>query len=912
MSETLRYQIDEYYLDLQRRAQDMEIMDAEDTRSNPFPGLRPFRTAEAHLFFGREGQSEELIQRLMQTRFLGVLGNSGSGKSSLVRAGLIPALHAGKKQQRISDWKIVICRPGNSPVQNMAAALAGAGRNTTDPAVIAPEVERLLPLLRDSSFGLLEAEAGAGEHDKTLLIVDQFEELFRFGREIPPGEAAHFVDLLLSAVQQEGAHLYVVVTMRSEFLGECVRYRGLPEIINQGQYLVPRLSGENVRRAVAGPLGVVQAPVDATLVNRLVREVGDNMDQLPLLQHALMRSYRHWQGHGTDAPITHADYEATGRMALALGLHADEHYAALDDKGKAIARLIFQRLTDLSAGEKGGRRPTRMDEIYGLAEAVAATRPEVDAVIEQFRRIDTSFLMPPPGAPLQEENMLDISHESLIRNWERLSDWAKAEADNARLYQRLQQACAENAEDPTQGWISGALLQRLSEWRADAPLNAYWAARYHPADITPHDWPEHQALFEQNMAFLQQCIDREQEESTRKESELVEKARQKQRAKYRSIIIMLTSAATLIAVALAVWAFKQRQEAKTNLDALMKSEAVLASLILPEVDSLVYRLEYDSAYQKMQALASFNVAKKEVSDALMEFAFWYAETGDTLRAWGILDTAYHLAGRSLPQVQDKTRAAAREALRALNPARDSFLQARYFPVMLDIPGGIFDMGDDDEKPVRKVTLTAFKMAQTETTWWQYALYCRVKGITLPAAPSWGRLGDNPVVNVSWEDAVEYANWLSEREGLQKAIAGGDGKPYTIDLRAGYRLPTEAEWEYAARADGNTPYAGSKVIDEVAWYSDNSGGRTRSVGGKAPNALGLYDMSGNVWEWTWDWYGKYPPEAQINPVGPGVGSYRVLRGGSWIINADDCRVSCRFINDPDDRYDGIGFRVALVP
>lgn len=587
MPETLHYQIDEYYLDLQKRAQDMEIMDEQDTRRNPFPGLRPFRTAEAHLFFGREGQSEELIQRLMQTHFLGVLGNSGSGKSSLVRAGLIPALHAGKKQRRVSDWKIVICRPGNSPVQNLAAALAGANRNTTEPAVLVPEVERLLPLLQDSSFGLLEVEEGAGAHDKTLLIVDQFEELFRFGREIPAGEAAHFVDLLLAAVQQEGTHIYVVITMRSEFLGECVRYRGLPEIINAGQYLVPRLSGENVRRAVAGPLGVVGAPVDATLVNRLVREVGDNMDQLPLLQHALMRTYRHWQERSAEGPISHADYEAVGQMDHALGKHADEHYQDLDAKGRQIAQLIFQRLTDLSAGDKGGRRPTRMDEIYGLAEAIPASRKEVDAVIEQFRQLDTSFLMPPPGAPLQDENMLDISHESLIRNWERLNDWAKEEADNARLYLRLQQACAEANEYFTQGWISGALLQRLREWLAETPINHYWAARYHPDELIAHDWEAHRGLFDANMAFLQQCEEREQAEKNRREEEIAEKARGKQRARYRNIIIAISLGAAMLSGYLYLEARQTLQE----LNRLKSADKVREARVFIDAGQYWYAVE---------------------------------------------------------------------------------------------------------------------------------------------------------------------------------------------------------------------------------------------------------------------------------------------------------------------------------
>ena len=1046
MPEALHFQLDEYYLDLQKQGQDMEILDQDDTRRNPFPGLRPFRTAEAHLFFGREGQAEALIARLMQTRFLGVLGNSGSGKSSLVRAGLIPALHAGKKQERIADWKIAVCRPGNSPVQNLAAALAGANKNSTAPKVLVPEIKRLLPLLRDSSFGLLEAEAGAAPDGKTLLVVDQFEELFRFERDIPPGEAAHFVDLLLNAVQQEEGRLYVVVTMRSEFLGDCVRYRGLPEIINQGQYLVPRLSGENVRRAVAGPLGVVGAPVEPSLLNRLVREVGDNMDQLPLLQHALMRTYRHWQQRDTAEAISHADYETIGQMTEALGKHADEHFAALGEQEKQLAKVMFQRLTDLGAGDKGGRRPTRMAEIYGLAQALSADRSEVDRVIEQFRQLDTSFLMPPPGAPLQEENMLDISHESLIRNWARLKTWAAEEAENARLYQRLEQARLENDEDGKQGWIKGALLQRLGEWREKTALNHFWAARYHEGRPPEKDWEYDRERFERNMAFLTACAEAEQAQAMEKEIALVEQARQKQRARFRNIIIALSVVAAIGASALAFWAMGERQKARAaekdaqearvlsdslsgvatkekevaeneksktdsvlqivvkktreveaankqallNLQTAQREEArakaalvqvekeksateeqrklaqdnyALAQkqikiseasaeevrqalkaqkaalddvvrLTLAEVDRLIYQLDYDAAYAKIQSVLPYGVSEKEVSDALLEIAFWYAETGETDKAWGILDTAYLLVNRKLT-APNRDRAAARAAIHALQPARDSFLQARYFPTMRPIPAGNFAMGtesgEDYEKPVHQVKISAFQLAETETTWWQYILFCAATGRQVLSAPGWGTEGDNPVVNVSWYDAVEYANWLSERKGLQPAYTIDKTRRDTTNLSSndllkwivtpipgakGYQLPTEAEWEYAARAGTNTRYAGSDDIDEVAWYDGNGGNRSKPVRGKTANAWGLYDMSGNVWEWCWDWYGGgYYLECQnhgtiSDPRGPEEGAYRVVRSGSWLFTALSCRVASRLSGVPAYRVSRFGFRLAL--
>ncbi len=174
---------------------------------------------------------------------------------------------------------------------------------------------------------------------------------------------------------------------------------------------------------------------------------------------------------------------------------------------------------------------------------------------------------------------------------------------------------------------------------------------------------------------------------------------------------------------------------------------------------------------------------------------------------------------------------------------------------------------------------------------------------------------HPVVLVSWYGAVEYCNWLSDREGLRKVYTIR-GREVEADWSAnGYRLPTEAEWEYAARGGVQSKgykYAGSDNLDEVAWYLKNSGRKTHPVGEKKPNELGLHDMSGNVWEWCWDWKDAYSSGAKTNPRGPEKGSFRVLRGGSWYYLAEYCRVSNRNDHDPGNRAGYGGFRVALVP
>ena len=220
--------------------------------------------------------------------------------------------------------------------------------------------------------------------------------------------------------------------------------------------------------------------------------------------------------------------------------------------------------------------------------------------------------------------------------------------------------------------------------------------------------------------------------------------------------------------------------------------------------------------------------------------------------------------------------------------------------MLFVEGGTFQMGatseqgsdaEYDEKPVHSVTLSDFYIGKYEVTQGQWKA-------VMGKNPSRYTGDDNrPVESVSWEDVQEFIQKLNALTGKR------------------YRLPTEAEWEYAARGGKTSQgykYAGGNSIDKVAWYALNSSGQTHLVGQKQPNELGLYDMTGNVWEWCQDWYESYSSSAQTNPTGPTHGSSRVLRGGSWNRNAGYCRVSDRNDDNPSGRAINIGFRLVLLP
>ena len=276
-----------------------EMMTQFEIPSNPFPGLRPFEFNESLLYFGRDGQSEQLLRKLAASRFMAVIGTSGSGKSSLVRAGLLPALFGGFMASAGSDWRIALFRPSNDPIGNLAGAINDSGLFGEKAESL--QATMIEATLRRGSLGLVEAvrQSRIGSHENVLVVVDQFEELFRFAQvaesEQYQNDAAAFVKLLLEASRQKEIPIYVVLTMRSDFLGDCSLFWDLPEAINEGQYLIPRLTREQRREAITGPIAVCNADITPRLVNRLLNDMGDNPDQLPILQHALMRTWNNWK-----------------------------------------------------------------------------------------------------------------------------------------------------------------------------------------------------------------------------------------------------------------------------------------------------------------------------------------------------------------------------------------------------------------------------------------------------------------------------------------------------------------------------------------------------------------------------------------------------------------------------------------
>lgn len=368
----------------------------------------------------------------------------------------------------------------------------------------------------------------------------------------------------------------------------------------------------------------------------------------------------------------------------------------------------------------------------------------------------------------------------------------------------------------------------------------------------------------------------------------------------------------------------ERDKARITLEKLETANSDVVRLILQNAQKDILKLEYGAALEKINAAATLGALRESVARAYLELAFWYGEAGKTRLAVALLDSAAQLSVTTVrpegsPAQEDSpigARRKIRELIRQFDENAYLALWERYYPVMARVEGGRFSMGAEEkggsrDEKIHPALASSFYMAKLETTWWQFALFCEATGRNWEA-PGWSADGDNPVVNVNWYDALEYCNWVSGQMGYDAAITRNDDGNFSVNLRAnGFRLPTEAEWEYAAKGG---PYqalyifAGSNDVNEVAWHWSNSGGRTHPVGRKKPNALGLYDMSGNVFEWCLDWYGRYPKNPPPDYAGPAQGTGKIVRGGTWYFLPSLARCADRASESPDFRGFIVGIRL----
>jgi len=440
----------------------------------PYPGLRSFRHSESDIFFGREPHVEQLITQLEKNYFLAVVGPSGCGKSSLICTGLLvdlPELFADGD----INWQIAEMHPSDCPFANLANALLETEfwKSYTSPSTsLQDELKRI------SLLGLqnILPEESLLPDTNLLILVDQFEEIFRYHQKDKDG-AKRFVELLLASShptyqdEKKRHRVYVVITMRSDFISDSDEFQGLPEAISASQFFTPRLTREQLREAIEKPARVFGGKIEPALVNRLLNKVGNNRDQLPLLQHILMRMFQsaNTEKNSGKVTITLEHYKRVGELTTALSQHADRIYDhELNSHQQKIAEILFRSLS-----EKDTRRPVKLKEVANLAKV---SWKEVAKVVEVFRSKGRNFLTP-LGKDLEPDDVIDIIHESLIRQWRRLKKWTERENRDAKIYQRLEENARQWKVGETE-LLSGIELDNALKWREETNPTKEWARRY--------------------------------------------------------------------------------------------------------------------------------------------------------------------------------------------------------------------------------------------------------------------------------------------------------------------------------------------------------------------------------------------------------------------------------------------------
>lgn len=420
-----------------------------DDRDNPYLGLRAFSEADADNFFGRDSLIRRLLERMGEShdlsRFLAVIGASGSGKSSVVRAGVWPKLRRnglpGSK-----NWFFVDLMPGTDPFQSLEEALLRV-------AVKPPR--DLGSLLRSSPQGLLKAAERILPTDpgvELCMLIDQFEEVFtQVGDET---ERQRFLDALACAVLDAKSRLRVIITLRADFIEPAIAHADLGELLQQrGEYVLP-FTPDELEQAITGPARRVGMVLDAGLADSIIEEVADQPGALPLMQFALSELFARREG----LAMKQVAYQAIGGVRGALTQRADEVFRALDPAAQKQSRQMMLRLVTLGEGAEDTRR--RESRVHLLALA-GESRPAMEAALEAFGR---SRLLNFDRDPFSRTPTVDVAHEALIRSWTRLRGWLAEARDELRASQRLQASAMEwqaAGRDPS-FLVSGSKLEQLT------------------------------------------------------------------------------------------------------------------------------------------------------------------------------------------------------------------------------------------------------------------------------------------------------------------------------------------------------------------------------------------------------------------------------------------------------------------
>ncbi|WP_316368099.1 nSTAND1 domain-containing NTPase [Candidatus Thiodiazotropha sp. CDECU1] len=847
-----------------------------ETGPCPYRGIGVFNVDDADNFYGRRSITDSILARLRERvtqpghpRFFAIIGPSGTGKSSLARAGVMAGIVKKGMLDDCGRWvhPPLIFKPGTRPLHALALELIkhDATRQRFSPWSVA-EIESKLREPVDGEHRFLSDEVAAALQGDAYLpvLVDQFEELLkpltmsasgdeeaqRNLEKYHQNQLLPFVGNLFFAARQTPGRLLFIVTMRDDFYGQCAFDQRLAALVSENHKLLTPMTPDELRESVEQPARLNGKAVEPALLALIQSDMHNRPGAMPLLQDALEQL---WDRCGKT--LTSRVYtEEVGGIKGSLKSKADHTYGGLTDQSRlatelrqrreSLIRQLFLDLVDQGSGVPTSRRRDRSE---------LPDDTEMDEILDAF--VNARLLLKSHDKA-SDKTYFELTHEALIENWPKLKDWLKDKQEDDQIRQRLEQEAARYANEQEQ------YQDKPEKWRQIEPeflmKNKRWVEMAH--------WLEGNPVSPSQLAvrFIDRCRTYSQE--------------QKARSWKRGGLALL---GLMIVVLLVSFSY-----VKLTHNELQISVVDTEGKAIDDYRLFVSKERSTLADGSVRWFRSIFVEPNQNYWLRIERDGYFQSERETLT--GHAGSTKELELTLYPQVA---------------------------PEMVEIEEGEFDMGSDpendsdagsDEQPQHHVEIKPFYLGKYEVTFADYTVFANATGRELPDDEGWGR-DRRSVINVTWADAVAYAEWLSQQTGKR------------------YRLPTEAEWEYAARAGSTTNYSWGDDIrqDNKVWAncdgcgSQWDGKQTAPVGSFEPNAFSLYDMAGNVWEWTQDcWHDDYqnaPSDGSAWLESEQViCGRRVVRGGSWNGVPRSLRSAYRVRFNPVVRFDFLGFRLAQDP
>ena len=914
-----------------------------------YPGAKPFTAKQKSIFFGRQKELNKLLS-IVNTEELTVLySKSGLGKSSLLNAGLIPLVKEKKY------LKPIYIRFGSYFFEDNFTPLG----NTVNfflndkPSNEQLILDKIKPENEMSLWYHIKQHQMTESFNGILLIFDQFEELFtypkeqidEFGKQLSEVIFTNIPDRFREIMERglktdaqflsedelvklhKPLPLKIIMTIRSDRMSQLNKLKPYFPNILQNCFELGALSIEEAENAILYPAYLQKkreafiSPVfdfEDEAVSFLIDFLsgGKTQDiesfQLQLLCEHIERKIIIKQN------IKLVSKKDLGNLQVILENYYLGKIADLPKADQLPARYLMEEGLVFEDEE---RRlilyEGQIKSVYGISDKLLK-----DLLNTHIIRAEPSY---------KGGYTFELSHDSLVAPILKAKAKRKQDEQERAKKEAQKKKEIELAELRKQALLEHNRAETEKQLRKNAEHAKSQAEEFRFKAIEAWD---------------------EAEKQKKRAEQLEDYARYNERkAKTRNLIAYGFFALTAIIAMIMALNFIESLSVIKDLE---KNNVEAVRLVLKNVEKDILNLRYEDAILKIQAVAEFNLLEQEITKYFLEIVFWYCEIGEHERAFSLLDTFIYFTPdkdfyEKFAQIKGRSNISLnhlRQLIQTIDNEYFNFLfNEKYYPELIEVEGGTFEMGCDsvalknaqigewncpyDEK-LQTREVETFEISKYETTVWQFAIYCESTSnsdIRNHIMSEWNDPGDNPVTNVSWYQAVEYANWLSQKKNLKpiylidkenedpinKSIYDKSKWKVSVNLESGqsYRLPTEVEWEYAAKEgkfNSNSIFSGSNTLSIVGWYDENST-RTSPVGMKKSNMLGIYDMCGNVEEWCWDWYSANYHENAGSGAGLDSVTTKVLRGGSWEYAIGYCRVTARNRFNPDNGQNSIGFRVA---